>query len=82
MSYAVKWKYQNFPQNHVREKLFYERYKSFAFAKQVADSTFWEHRVGGILIARVSAEVVQMNKRARHQSMSPQGDLFSSESKL
>jgi hypothetical protein len=62
MSFAIKWKYEHFQQQRVTEKLFSQRYKNFDFARRTADNTFWEYRVGGVLIARVSAEVVHLHK--------------------
>jgi ABC-type sulfate transport system substrate-binding protein len=62
MSFAIKWKYEHFQQQRVTEKLFSQRYQNFDFARRTADNTFWEHRVGGVLIARVSAEVVRSRK--------------------
>lgn len=62
MTFAIKWKYEHFLQNRVQTKLFAQRYKNFHFAKKIADNTFWEHRIGDNLIARVSAEVVRTTR--------------------
>lgn len=77
MTFAIKWKYEHFVQNRVQTKLFAQRYKNFDTAKKIADNTFWEHSIGGNLIARVSAEVVRTNnKDDRTNNKILQTDLF------
>lgn len=77
MGFAIKWKYEHFVQNRVQTKLFAQRYKTFEFAKKIADNTFWEHKIGGNLIARVSAEVVRTNRNdVRTNAINLQQDLF------